>query len=199
MGENIKLKILSAKDFEIAAELLSIAMLDNPLHVAVFGLDRKKRKHNLYKFFYLLLPFIYSKGFLYGAIREEKLIGLLAVMTPGSCNFSLKIKLYLICKTFKLFGFFMGLKICCWLFKWHINDFKHNHWHLGPLAVDPNQRQQGIASTLLNKFLTQLNGLPIWLETDKSVNVDFYIKRGFVVHKEISILKVKNYFLLFRP
>lgn len=199
MSKNVKLAKLSENDFEMAADLLSIAMLDNPLHRAIFGLDSKKRKHNLYKFFNLLLPLVYSRGFLYGAIKDEVLVGVLAGMAPGSCGFSLKIKIFLMCKIFRQFSFIMSLKICLWLFKWHINDLEQNHWHLGPLAVDPSQTQQGVASMLLNIAVSQLNNIPVWLETDKLSNVDFYTKRGFIVTKQISVLKVKNYFLLFRP
>lgn len=195
-----KLEILKLRENDLsqAAVLLSEAMLDNPLHVAVFGMDVVKRQTNLLIFFKLLLPVVYARGYLYGAVKSGNLIAVLGVMRPDTCNLSIGQKAALICNIFKSFDFSSSLKISYWLFIWYLNDFKQPHWHLGPLAVMTNHRRLGIASQLLNKALELAANQPLWLETDKQQNVDFYTKRGFVIRKELQILNVKNYFMIYK-
>ena len=192
--QDLELRLLNAAELQIAAKLLSTAMLDNPLHIKVFG--RNKRQKHLYSFFNILLPLIYKRGFLYGYFDKENLVAVFGAMQPSNCNLPLISKLNLVVAIFKKFNFIISIKTCYWLFNWHLHDPKTPHWHLGPLAVAASHRQQGIANLLMKSVISMSEKAPLWLETDKQLNVDIYTKLGFVVVKKITILGDENWLMV---
>lgn len=193
-----EIKPLDLSHCQQAADLLSLSMLNNPLHIAVFGNDETKRKSDLNCFFKLLLPIVLNRGLLIGAFRANKLVGVFGTMRPGACNLALMYRLNLLFKIFKNFNFLTGTKISYWLLLWHIHDLSEPHWHLGPLAVDANFQKQGIAALLLNHVfdLAKKDKYPLWLETDKEFNVDYYVRRGFKIKKTINICQTKNWLMV---
>ena len=61
------------------------------------------------------------------------------------------------------------------------------HWHLFPIAVDPNHQGQGYASVLMKPMLERIRseGLPCFLETQNEKNVPLYEHFGFkVIYEE---------------
>lgn len=63
---------------------------------------------------------------------------------------------------------------------------KMPHWHLSPLAVEPDFWNKGYGSSLLNKMLANIDNEKqfCYLETQTEKNRKFYEKAGFVVVKK---------------
>jgi ribosomal protein S18 acetylase RimI-like enzyme len=62
------------------------------------------------------------------------------------------------------------------------------HWHLFPIAVDPEFQGKGYSSALMRPMLARINqeGLPCYLETQNEKNVPLYEHFGFkVVYIEV--------------
>jgi ribosomal protein S18 acetylase RimI-like enzyme len=63
-----------------------------------------------------------------------------------------------------------------------------SHWHLFPIAVDPEFQGKGYSSALMRPMLARLQeeGLPCYLETQNESNVPLYEHFGFeVVHTDV--------------
>jgi ribosomal protein S18 acetylase RimI-like enzyme len=84
-----------------------------------------------------------------------------------------------------------------WGGEWARRDPAEPHWHLGPVAVDPDSQGQGIGGAMLADFCARMDGhgALVYLETDKSENVRFYEKFGFAVAAQGEVLGVPNWFM----
>jgi len=89
------------------------------------------------------------------------------------------------------------LRVMTWAGEWARRDLAEPHWHLGPVAVDPQLQGQGIATAMLTAFCSRMDDLSMlsYLETDKCENVRFYRKLGFGVIAEAEVLGVPNWFM----
>jgi len=64
------------------------------------------------------------------------------------------------------------------------------HWHLFPIAVDPEFQGKGYASTLMKPMLSRIaeQGTPCYLETQNEKNVSLYEHFGFeVIHTDVIL------------
>src|SRR5690606_17660554 len=89
------------------------------------------------------------------------------------------------------------MRIRRWLSSWARNDPAEPHWHIGPLAVRPEYRRQGIGRRLMTQCCRRLDalGATAYLETDLAINVAFYETLGFVVTGHEVVLGVPNWFM----
>jgi predicted N-acetyltransferase YhbS len=83
---------------------------------------------------------------------------------------------------------------------WGKNDPKKPHWHLDPLTVKPGRQGQGIGTKLLTHFckIVDDSGLPAYLETDQTRNIQLYERFDFAVTGEVPIFDVPTWFM-WRP
>ena len=81
--------------------------------------------------------------------------------------------------------------------EWARRDLAEPHWHLGPVAVDPQLQGQGVGTAMLTAFCSRMDDLSMlsYLETDKYKNVRFYRRLGFAVVAEAEVLGVPNWFM----
>jgi len=65
----------------------------------------------------------------------------------------------------------------------------NEYWLLMILGVDAPLQGKGYGSLLMSEMLKNIDqdGLPVYLGTDKNINVMFYKRFGFKVLKEIKI------------
>lgn len=189
---------LPASRLAEAAQLLARAMLDNPTHVAVFGTDARQRRLRLQHFFGTVLPFILRHGRLVVAQDAQgRLLGIMGALPPGRCQPRMGQRLQLGWRLARGLRPDVLLRSLRWLLAWQASDPAGPHWHLGPLAVAPEQRGQGVGGRLLRQMLAQLpaDGAPCYLETDLQRNVDWYRRCGFELVAEKSVLGVPNRFM----
>lgn len=197
----VRLGQLRPTDLRAAALILGRAMRDNPVHIRAFALsDAQRRAQALERFFRPVLLGLYQRGLIYGAYRENALVGISAMARPGFCQPALLEKLRVLPAV--VFGNPLGTarRVMNWADAWAQRDPAEPHWHLGPVAIEPCLQRQGIGSALLTAFCMHMDvyGAVAYLETDRLANVDFYQKFGFTVVAEADVMGVPNW-LMSRP
>jgi len=182
---------LLPQDVPEAAELLVRAYSTNPINVAVVG-DRTRNARELYRFVLTELPGITV------CIRESgRVIGVMRFVESKKCQPPKSLKSMF--QIWKIAGS-RTPRLLKWVSSWGKLDPKERHFHLGPIAVDPEYQGKGYGSCMLEYFRTYVDklGEAAYLETDKPENVKLYQRFGFSIIHEESILGVPNWFM-WRP
>ena len=189
---------LQREELVDAARLVGRGMSDNPANVRAFGMqDTEHRSRVLARFFVPVLQGLFLRGSILGALGDDTLVGVCGMARPGLCQPAFLEKLRVLPAV--AFGNSPGtpLRLLRWAGEWARRDPPQSHWHLGPVAVDPHWRGQGIGTAMVRAFCAIVDacGSLSYLETDKSENVRFYQKFGFEVVAEADILGVANWFM----
>ena len=190
----LEISVLRDRDTEAAVTTLTLAMLDLPLHSAVFqGQDREARSQ-IQGMLETLLR--HAPGTVFTARLDSRIAG---VLRMKSCRGRLSTsppeaganELDLI----ETAG-----RVSHWQSVWTRHDPKEHHWHLGPLGVAPYLQGRGIGTAMVQHFceLTDARGAAAYLETDQTRTVRFYDRFGFGVIDKADIFGVENYFM-WRP
>jgi len=81
--------------------------------------------------------------------------------------------------------------------RWALADCPDEHWHVGPVGVEPGFQGRGIGAGLLRELCADFDahGRVAWLETDKQRNVRFYAGHGFEVAARETILDVPTWYM----
>ncbi|WP_158785898.1 N-acetyltransferase [Granulicella sp. L46] len=194
----VKLSQLRQTDLRPAALILGRAMRDNPVHVRAFAIsDAERRRRALEWFFRPVLLGLHQRGLIYGAYRDNALVGICGIARPGFCQPAPLEKLSVLPAIVRGNPLGAALRVLNWTAAWAHRDPAGPHWHLGPVAIEPSVQRQGIGSALLTAFCVHMNacGAVAYLETDRQANVHFYQKFGFVVVAEANVLGVPNWFM----
>lgn len=186
--ESFQLRPLPASQLPAAAVICARAMGDNPIHIRVFGSNQPRRLQRLQRFFPSLLDYLARKGELYGAFHHDQLIGVLGMLPPGRCQPGLRDILRLLPGLLRASSPFSLLRTLYWLASWARLDPATPHWHLGPLAVDPQWQGHGAGRQLITFACQHCLGATLYLETDKPANVSLYQSFGFAVCAEVRLL-----------
>ncbi|HMN22094.1 MAG TPA: GNAT family N-acetyltransferase [Ottowia sp.] len=204
---DVELRPLADEQIAAAARLLAEAMADNPTHVAVFG-ARPGPRRRLRRFFRAMLSHVQRHGVLVGACeRDGALVGVMGALRPGGCRSAGLQRLALGLRLVLGLRLALGLRpdvllrTLRWLLAWQARDPARAHWHLGPLAVRPDRRGQGLGARLLQDALQRAepSGLASYLETDLPRNVAWYRRCGFEVVAESSVLGLSHWFMQRAP
>ncbi|MBT8350308.1 MAG: GNAT family N-acetyltransferase [Deltaproteobacteria bacterium] len=186
---NFQISFMEQSDIQKSARVLSVAMLNNPLHVAVFlGKDEKERLE-IEKMFSQLLTEL--PGIVFLAKEKQNIIG---VMRMKSCEGSKALDDPKESKDENDIG---GRK-SVWHTEWARHEPLSQHWHLGPIGVLPSHQGLGIGSMLMERFCREVDACmaKAYLETEGDKNVRFYEKFGFKIVAESEIFDVKNRYML---
>jgi ribosomal protein S18 acetylase RimI-like enzyme len=193
----LSLRELRRTDLEQAAQILGRGMSDNPVIVRAFAtLHANRRCRALERFFRPVLHGLYQRGLIYGAYRDDALVGVCGMAKPGFCQPTPMEKLSVV-PSMVGNSIDTTLQVLKWVGEWAHRDPAGQHWHLGPVAVDPSFQGQGIGSAMLRAFCAHMDvyGALSYLETDRAENVYFYEKFGFVVVGEAAVIGVPNWFM----
>ena len=188
---DINISLMQSSERHECARVLSVAMLDAKLHMAVFQGSGELERQILEEMFDGL--FIGLPGIIFLAKENEQIIG---VMRMKSCDG---------CQPVASPGEpedenELSWRQSVWHAEWAQHEPKSQHWHLGPIGVLPSHQGQGIGSLLMARFCREVDACQAdaYLETDVDKNVRFYKKFGFQVVSESDIFDVKNRYML-RP
>ena len=186
-----QISFVEKSDIQESANVLSVAMLDAKLHVAVLLGKGENERQEIKKMFIGL--FTQLPGIIFLAKEKQQIIG---VMRMKSCE-----------------GFKpvddpedpedendIEWRKAIWRTEWARHEPKSQHWHLGPIGVLPSHQGRGVGSMLMERFCMEVDACKAeaYLETDVDKNVRFYEKFGFKVISESDIFRVKNRYML-RP
>jgi ribosomal protein S18 acetylase RimI-like enzyme len=175
-------------DVQESAKVLSLAMLNNPMHIAVFGGNGENERLEIEKMFLEL--FHNRPGIVFLAKDGKKIVG---VMRMNSCVGENAIDASEDLRGEKD----VNARKSVWLAEWAIREPKEQHWHLGPIGVLPSHRRLGVGSSLMERFCEEVDkcSAKAYLETDLDENVRFYKKFGFEVISTSNIFQVENRYM----
>ncbi len=191
-----------------AANTIAKAFQDYPLWGTLFSDVSKKQKYLLNTFEFLIK---YSS--LYGdAYATPNFEGVAIWTNPDNIkmNFAGMIRAGALKLTYNIgsiFLFDIGLKnFASWMKNMDFIEKTHKrlvpfrHWYLSVLGVDTVHQGKGYSSALLNPMLARIDieGLPLYLETQKEKNVAIYERFGFELIEKAKLpgLDVFNWAML---
>ena len=179
---------MQQNDIKKSAEILSIAMLNNPHHLGVFQGNGENERLEIEMMFFEL--FNKLPGIIFLAKENEKIIG---VMRMKSCIGKVIDELNLVEDENDI-----NWRKSVWFKEWAAHDPIEQHWHLGPIGVLPSHRGIGVGTALMQRFCKEVDNCSAkaYLETDLDDNVRFYAKFGFKVISRSNIFHVENRYML---
>ncbi|MDX2295509.1 MULTISPECIES: GNAT family N-acetyltransferase [Streptomyces] len=192
---DVTVRPLAAGEFELAGRIVGLAFADNPSNLATVGGDREKAIRAMEQGT-RIIKLENSSHHALGAEREGRLVGLMNAVEWPHCQMTLGEKLKSAPVMMRTIGRNMPRA-----FKIMSSRAKHEprepHWHLGPLAVHPDEQGRGIGTTLFRAFLDRIDeqGAPAFLQADVDRNVALYQKFGFEVVSRETILGVDTRFM----
>ncbi len=195
--EAVEVNDLSPDAAAAAARLATRALRDNPMYVAVYGRDLRRRERGLYVLTYSSL--VVGRAPHLCARRHGRLVGVLGVAPPGTPYPTLRELRPVLLPFLRDIRSFARLS---WqLNAWALHAPKEPYWHLGPVAVAPGLQGQGIGSRMMEVLCARLDasGESAYLETDKPENVTFYERFGFTVRGEAPVLGAATVFMYRAP
>ena len=182
--DTFNITFMELNNIHESAKVLSIAMLQNPLHIAALkgnGESQRVKIESMFIDLFNKLP-----GMTFIAKEDKKIVG---VMRMKSCCGQ---KLEENRKEQKIENE-IDNRIATWHREWALRDPAEQHWHLDPIGVLPSHRGLGIGSRLMKLFCKEVDkcSANAFLETDLDENVLFYKKFGFEVVSKSNIFDVE--------
>lgn len=182
-----------------AVDLTARAMQDNPPYMAIFGQDRSRRERGVNRFYRATL--ISMGKLMLAAYDDSRVVGVLAADPPGTCMPSLGKQLKMLPELVRMGNptdLYRGL-VFVKAMKRH--DLQVRHWHIGPVAVEPDMQGRGIGKQLMSAICLKIDQERevAFLETEKPENVRLYEKFGFEVIEEDRPLGVTQWYMRRAP
>ena len=190
-----EVRALRTDEHRAAAGVASRALADSPTSVAIYGEDRLDALAGLHRelsTFFDVLPTPQM-----GALVGGCVVAVAGMAPPGGC-----------------IGAFMGAhaldlmptsvppvgdpaRAHVFWAQWAAADLAQDHWHLGPVGVEPGLQGRGIGGAVMRALCEWLDdGRHLaWLETDKPRNVTFYTALDFEVAGQSTILGVPTWYM----
>ena len=186
------ISFLEKQDIKDAIRVLSIAMENNPINLAVFQGEGEIVRKGIEKDFFELFSEIPGNVFT-GKVQGQ----IVGVMRMRSCDGRNEINQN--SDTDEPGD--IGRRKSVWLNDWASRDPLDPHWHLGPIGVLPGYQGKGIGTKLMRRFCQEVDAClaPAYLETDVVQLVPYYARFGFELVAESEILGIKNSFMWRSP
>lgn len=188
-------RALETAEHVAAAGVAARALRDAPTTVASYGddpLERMARTYGMFRGFFdeLTTPQL-------GAVIASCPIGVAVVAEPGHCVGALfgAYAAETLAKPVPAYGDPAREQIF-WA-QWAERDLPEEHWHIGPVGVEPGFQGRGIGGAIMRELCEALDKADrvAWLETDREANVRFYSALGFEVVDKATILEVPTWYM----
>ncbi len=190
-----EVRALVGDELRDAAGVTSRALADSPSAVAIYGddpLDGLVGLHAELRLFFGLLP-----SPQWAAFAGDCVLAAAAIAPPGGCigAFVSPGATDLVTAPTPEVGDPERARLF-WA-HWARADLAEEHWHLGPVGVEPGFQGRGIGGALMQAVCAWLDegGRLAWLEADKERNVRFYGALGFEVTDKATILGVDTWYM----
>jgi ribosomal protein S18 acetylase RimI-like enzyme len=185
----VHISFMEHNDIQESARVLSLAMLNNPLHIAVFLGNGESERVEIERMFIEL--FNKLPGIVYLAKERNNIIGVMRMKSDvrqKTNDESIELNDEQDINFRKSF----------WRREWAKREPEDQHWHLGPIGVLPSYRKKGIGSKLMERFCQEVDNCSskAYLETDLDENVLFYKKFGFEIISKSEIFQVNNRYMI---
>lgn len=166
-------------------------MLDNPIHVAVYGAAGPTERLALEQRFRVTLEDRPGEAIV--ATIDGDIIGVCRwYFCQGGWDITEDIQHLIDSKPEELPT--VEQRDQYWRGVWASHDPPEPHSHLGPIAVRSDYQGRGIGKVMMDHYcrILDVSGLASYLEADKEKNVRFYQRFGFEILHEVEILDVIN-------
>jgi len=186
--DSITIAFMQRNEIQESANVLSISMLNNPLHVAVLRGKDEKQRVKIESMFVDL--FSHNPGITFIAKERQRIVGVMRM--KSCCGSTLKKK-----AAGDRDENDIDRRINLWHREWAAHDPSEQHWHLGPIGVIPTHQDQGIGGMLMNRFCKEVDkcSAKAFLETDSDKNVSFYHTFGFKVVSVSNIFGIESTYM----
>jgi ribosomal protein S18 acetylase RimI-like enzyme len=186
---NFHISFMEHRDIQESAKVLSLAMLNNPLHIAVFQGNGENERLEIESMFFELLNTL--PGIVFLAKESKKIVGVMRMRSCVGRKTEGESKDLIDEKD-------VNFRKSIWQREWSNKDPEEQHWHLGPIGVLPSYHGLGIGSKLMGRFCKEVDNCSAkaYLETDLDANVAFYKKFGFEVISRSDIFQVNNRYMV---
>jgi GNAT superfamily N-acetyltransferase len=190
-----EVRALRKNEHRAAAAVTSRALADSPTSVAMYGDDPLGALAGLYRelgsFFELLPPPQFA------AFAGDCVVAAAGVAPPGGCIGS-----FMVGNVSELLGAEPApvgdpARAHAFWARWAQTDLGEEHWHLGPVGVEPGFQGRGIGGRMMRQVCAWLDegDRLAWLETDKERNVRFYSSLGFELASVETVLGVETWYM----
>ncbi len=190
----VEIQPMQPTELHAAARVLSYAMLNNPIHIAVYQQQDERVRQRIKAGFIEVLQ--KRSGTVVLAKVATQIIGVYRSKLCGGKRVLSPAIQELIKLPNPVFSVFQEREKY-WHGIWASRDPAVEHSHLGPIGVLPEFQHCGVGTQLMQHYCQAIEaqGLAAYLEADKAQNVSFYQQFGFRVVDETDILGVRNYFM----
>jgi GNAT superfamily N-acetyltransferase len=182
-------------EIETAIEVVSRAMCDSPMAIAVVGPDLDRSYRVVHRFFTRLYQLASHQRPLVARL-DGRVIASTNDLVERACRMSNSKKVRLVPDLIRS-GPRTAVRSVRWLDNWERRDPRRPHAHFGPFGVEPEFQGQGVGSLVLREYTRRLDeaGEGSYLETEKPQNVALYSRFGYEVIQEDEVLGVPNWFM----
>ena len=189
------MRVLRADEHAAAAAAAARAVQDDPASVACYGdepLVRLARTHSLFVdlFTRLTVP-------QYGALAGTCVLGVAGIVGPGACVGAMMAPYAaeVLARPEPPLGD-PARPAVLWA-TWALHDLAEEHWHIGPVGIEPGYQGRGIGRAVMEALCADLDAHARvgWLETNRERNARFYAALGFEVVDRVEALGVPSWFM----
>ncbi len=184
-------------EVEPAVGVLGRGYRDAPLSLAIYGDDPIRRLRSVERVMGRRISAMDPPPFV--ACRDDVIVGVCGMAPPGACQLTLS-------KQERAAAAGSGgssslMKTLEMAAEWDRHHPDEPHWHLGPVAVEPASRRNGVGGRMVERFceLVDEEGAMAFLETDRRENVRFFEQFGFLTVDEANVIGVQNWFMRREP
>jgi ribosomal protein S18 acetylase RimI-like enzyme len=192
----LEIRHLRTEEHPAAAAVAARALRDDPPHVEAYGPDPLLRLSEVHSLFADMFDRHVSTP-QFGALCGTCVVAVAGVMTPGHCVGTMMGPMAHDIRSKPAAPVGDPLRVWTFWASWAVHDLPDEHWHIGPVGVEPGFQGLGIGGKVMGALCDELDGHGRvgWLETSKERNVRFYQALGFEVVDRADDLGVPSWFM----
>jgi len=191
----VEVRPLQGDELAAAAGAAARALEDDPASVACYGDDPLVRLAQTYGLFTDLFGRMATPQ--HGALAGHCVLAVAGVLPPGGCVGAMMAPYVedTLAMATPPVGHPMRPAVL-WA-TWAAHDLAEEHWHVGPVGVEPGYQGMGIGRAVMGALCEELDAEQRvgWLETNKERNIRFYSGLRFELVAQATALGVESWFM----